>query len=102
MKLLTFLALAALVHGPLSPFLPTAFEATLFYGVGAPRNTPREIVDMLNRTINAGLAQPAVRERLARLDGMLLPGTSQDLGELIAAETAKWRKVIEAARIVAD
>ena len=102
------LAVTSAARAAALPDLPTVaqflpgFEATLFYGVGAPRNTPGEIVDTLNRTINAGLAQPAVRERLARLDGMLLPGTSQDLGELIAAETAKWRKVIEAARIVAD
>ena len=102
------LAVTSATRAPALPDLPTVaqflpgFEATLFYGVGAPRNTPREIIDALNRAINAGLAQPAIRDRLASLDGMLLPGTPRDLGELVAAETAKWRKVIEAAHIEAD
>src|SRR5512138_2598282 len=82
-------------------FLP-GFEATLFYGVGAPRNTPPEIIDTLNSAINAGLAEPSIQQRLARLDGMLLAGSPLDFGGLIAAETEKWRRVIKVAKIRRD
>ena len=85
----------------ISQFLP-GFEATLFYGVGVPRNTPAGIIETLNSAINAGLAQPAIQERLARLDGMLLGGKPSDFAGLIAAETDKWRRVIKAAKIRAD
>ena len=79
-------------------FLP-GFEATLFYGVGAPKRTPASIVATLSDEINAGLAQPSIRARLDDLDGMLIGGTPDDFARLIADETEKWRKVIESANI---
>jgi tripartite-type tricarboxylate transporter receptor subunit TctC len=82
-------------------FLP-GFEATLFYGVGAPRGTPESIVVKLNHEINAGLAQPSIRARLDDLDGIVIGGTPADFARLIADDTEKWRKVIEAANIKAE
>lgn len=82
-------------------FLP-GFEASLFYGMSAPRETPAPVIETLNREINAGLADPSIQSRLARLDGMILGGTPAGFGKLVADETQKWRKVIEAANIRAD
>jgi len=79
-------------------FLP-GFEASLVYGLGVPKNTPPEIVDKLNKEINAGLADPNVKARLADLDGTVLGGSPADFGKLIADETEKWRKVIRLANI---
>jgi tripartite-type tricarboxylate transporter receptor subunit TctC len=79
-------------------FLP-GFEASLVYGLGVPKNTPPEIVDKLNKEINAGLADPNVKARLADLDGTVLGGSPADFGKLIAEETEKWRKVIRLANI---
>jgi tripartite-type tricarboxylate transporter receptor subunit TctC len=83
---------------PLGDFLP-GFEASLMYGLGVPKNTPAEIVDKLNKEVNAGLADPNVKARLAGLDGALLGGSPADFGKLIAEETEKWRKVIRLANI---
>jgi tripartite-type tricarboxylate transporter receptor subunit TctC len=69
------------------------------YGIGAPRNTPAEIVDKLNKEVNAALADPKMRARLADLGGTPLPGSSVDFGKLIADETEKWGKVIKSAGI---
>jgi tripartite-type tricarboxylate transporter receptor subunit TctC len=79
-------------------FLPS-FEASLVYGLGAPKNTPPEIVDKLNKEINAGLADPNVKARLADLDGTVLGGSPADFGKLIAEETEKWHRVIRLANI---
>ena len=82
------------------PDLPTVgdfvpgYEASLMDGVGAPKNTPAEIVDKLNKEINAGLADPKIKARLADLGGTVLPGSPADFGKLIADETEKWAKVI--------
>ena len=85
----------------LSDFVP-GFEATSWYGVGAPRNTPSEIIEKLNKEINAGLADPKMKMRLADLGGTVLPGSPADFGKLIADETEKWGKVIRAANVKAD
>ena len=82
-------------------FLP-GFEASLVYGLGVPKNTPPEIVDKLNKEINAGLADPNVKARLAELDGTVLGGSPADFGTLIAEETEKWRKVIRLANIKSE
>jgi tripartite-type tricarboxylate transporter receptor subunit TctC len=82
-------------------FLP-GYEASIWFGVGAPRNTPSEIVDRLNREINAGLADPTIKARLAEQGGTVLPGSPADFGRLIADETEKWGKVIRAANIKAE
>jgi tripartite-type tricarboxylate transporter receptor subunit TctC len=79
-------------------FLP-GYESSGWYGVGAPRNTPAEIVDRLNREINAGLAEPKIKARLADLGGTTLVGSPVDFGKLIIDETEKWAKVVRAANI---
>lgn len=79
-------------------FLP-GYEASGWYGVGAPKNTPVDIVEKLNKEINAGLADPKVKARLAELGGIVLAGSPADFGRLIAEETKKWGKVIQAANI---
>ena len=79
-------------------FLP-GYEASAFYGVGAPKNTPAEIVDRLNKEINAAIADPKIRARLDDLASMALAGSPTDFGKHIADETEKWGKVIRAANI---
>jgi tripartite-type tricarboxylate transporter receptor subunit TctC len=82
----------------ISEFVP-GYESSGYFGFGVPKNTPAEIVDRLNREINAGLADPRLKSRLADLGGMTLAGTPADLGMLNAEETDKWAKVIRAANI---
>jgi tripartite-type tricarboxylate transporter receptor subunit TctC len=79
-------------------FLP-AYEASNWWGVAAPKNTPVEIVNKLNSEINAASADPKMKARLADLSGMSLAGSPADFGKLIAEETDKWGKVIRAAKI---
>jgi tripartite-type tricarboxylate transporter receptor subunit TctC len=79
-------------------FLP-GYEASAWYGIGAPRNAPAEIVDKLNREINAALADPKLKARLADVGGDVLALSPVDFGKLIADETEKWGKVIRAANI---
>jgi tripartite-type tricarboxylate transporter receptor subunit TctC len=81
-----------------SEFLP-GFEASAWNAVGAPNGTPAEIVDKLNREINAGLVDPKIRARIADLGGTALAGSPAEVGKLIADETEKWGKVIRAANI---
>jgi tripartite-type tricarboxylate transporter receptor subunit TctC len=71
------------------------YEASAFYGMSAPKGAPPEIIDKLNKEINAALADPKVKARLADLGGMLVPGSPADFGTLVAAETDKWAKVIK-------
>ena len=79
-------------------FVP-GYEASSVFGLGAPRNTSAEIIDKLNKEINAALADPQFKARLAALDGTMLGGSPADFGKLIADETEKWGKVIRAANI---
>jgi tripartite-type tricarboxylate transporter receptor subunit TctC len=79
-------------------FVP-GYEASTLFGLGAPKNTPAEIIDKLNKEINAGLADPKMKARLADLDGTVLGGSPADFGKLIAKEIEKWGKVIRAANI---
>jgi tripartite-type tricarboxylate transporter receptor subunit TctC len=79
-------------------FLP-GYEASNWYGVGIPKNTPAEIIDKLNKEINAGLADPKMKARLADLGGTPLPGSPAQFGKLIVDETEKWGKVIKFAGI---
>jgi tripartite-type tricarboxylate transporter receptor subunit TctC len=81
-----------------SDFLP-GYEASGIYGVGAPMNTPAEIIDRLNSETNAALADPKIQGRLADLGGLRLAGSPADFGKLIAEETEKWGKVVRAANI---
>ena len=84
-----------------SEFVP-GFEASSWFGIAAPKATPGDIVESLNRTTNAGLADATIKARLADMGGMLLAGSPADFGTLIAGETEKWGKVIRAAGITAQ
>ena len=79
-------------------FLP-GYEGSNWYGLGVPKATPAEIVNKLNKEVNAALDDPKMKARLADLGGTVLPGTPADFGKLIADETEKWAKVIRAANI---
>jgi tripartite-type tricarboxylate transporter receptor subunit TctC len=93
---------AALPHLPtVSEFVP-GYEASQWYGIGAPKNTPAEIVAKLNTEINATLADPKMQARLADLGGMVIAGSPADFGKLLADEMEKWAKVIRAANIKAE
>jgi tripartite-type tricarboxylate transporter receptor subunit TctC len=82
-------------------FLP-GYEASNWLGIGAPKGTPAEIVDKLNKEINAGLADPKMKARLSDQGGTVIPGSAADFGQLIAADTEKWAIVIRAANIKPD
>jgi tripartite-type tricarboxylate transporter receptor subunit TctC len=90
------------------PDLPTVaefvpgFEASAWFGLAAPRNTPIGIVEKLNKEINAGLADPKLKARFADLGAAALGGSPAEFGQFIADETEKWGKVIRAANIEAD
>ena len=70
------------------------FETASFYGVGAPRGTPRQIVDLLNREINAALADPVIKQRFGELGAIPLAGDASEFGAMLATETERWRKVV--------
>ena len=75
------------------------YEAGGWQGIGVPKNTPTEIVDKLNKEINAALADPKIKARLAALGVTILQGSPADFGKLIADDTEKWGKVIKSAGI---
>jgi tripartite-type tricarboxylate transporter receptor subunit TctC len=81
-----------------SDFVP-GYEASGWFGLGAPRNTPSKIINLLNTEVNVGLVTPKLRAQLATLGGMPLSGTPADFGDLVAHETAKWGRVIRVASI---
>jgi len=94
------LAVATTTRLEALPDIPTVadylpgYEASSFHGIGAPRGTPAEIVDKLNKEINSALADPGMKARLADLGGMPLIGSPADFAKLIAEETEKWAKVV--------
>jgi tripartite-type tricarboxylate transporter receptor subunit TctC len=102
------LAVTIATRSPVLPDLPTVaefvpgYEFSFWTGVGAPRNTPAEIVDKLNTEINAALADPKMKARLAEWGATALPGSPADFGKLIAEETDKWGKVVKFAGVKAD
>jgi tripartite-type tricarboxylate transporter receptor subunit TctC len=81
-----------------SEFVP-GFEASQWIGIGAPKNTPKGIIDGLDHEINSGLADVSIQARITDLGGAVLPGSSAEFGEYIADETEKWGKVIRFADI---
>ncbi len=99
------LAVTSTTRSALLPEIPTVdqfvpgFEAGHWVGIGAPKNTPVEIVERLNRDINAGLADATLTARIAELGGVALPGSPVDFGKFVAAETKKWGDVIKFANI---
>ena len=102
------LAVTTATRSPDLPDIPTVgdfvpgYEASAVFGIVAPRDTPADTVDKLNKEINAGLADPNIKTRLARLGGTVLAGSAADFGKLFAEETEKWGKVIRAANIKAE
>jgi tripartite-type tricarboxylate transporter receptor subunit TctC len=102
------LAVTTAMRLPALPEIPTVsefvpgYEASNWVGIGAPKSTPSEIINKLNREINAGLADPKLTARLADLGETVLPGSPADLGTLIVSDTEKWAKVIRAANIKAE
>jgi tripartite-type tricarboxylate transporter receptor subunit TctC len=82
----------------LSDFLP-GYEASFWDGFGAPKNTPVEVVERLNREINAALASPRIKARFAELGGSVFAGSPAEFGKFIAEETDKWGRVIRTANI---
>jgi tripartite-type tricarboxylate transporter receptor subunit TctC len=99
------LAVTSAVRAEALPDLPTVgdfvpgVEANQWYGIVAPKGTPAAIIDRLNKEINAGLADPKMKARLAALGGTVLPGSPADFAKLLADETEKWGNVIRAANI---
>ena len=82
-------------------FVP-GYDASVWYGLGAPRNTPTDIIEMLNKEINAALVYPELKARLADLGGVPMSMTAAEFNKFVAAETQKWAKVIRAANIKLD
>ena len=99
------LAVTTATRSETLPDIPTVgefvpgYEASAWYGVGVPKNTPADVVSRLNQEINFGLADPKMKARLAELGGTVLPGSPADFGKLLADETEKWAKVIKTAGI---
>jgi tripartite-type tricarboxylate transporter receptor subunit TctC len=75
-------------------FFP-GYDASQWYGIAAPKNTPAEIVDRLNKEVSAGLADSKLKTRFADLGGTVLPSSPADFGKFIAEETEKWAKVVK-------
>jgi len=102
------LAVTTATRSEALPDMPTVdefvpgYESSGWYGVGGPTGTPAEIVNKLNNEINAALADPQLKARLADLGGTVIAGSPSDFGKFIAAETEKWGKVVRAANIKAD
>jgi tripartite-type tricarboxylate transporter receptor subunit TctC len=102
------LAVTTAARSNLFPDVPTVgeflpgYEASVWFGIGAPRDTPAEIVDKLNKEINAGLADPALKARIGDLGGTPLTMSSAEFEKLIAADTEKWGKVVRAANITLE
>ena len=95
------LAVTSARRSQLLPDLPTVgdfvpgYATSALQGVGASRNTPAEIINKLNKEINAGLADPKIKTRVADMGGTVLAGSPADFGKLIADETEKWGKVVK-------
>jgi tripartite-type tricarboxylate transporter receptor subunit TctC len=102
------LAVTSATRSAVLPDVPTlgeilpGFEASAWGGIGAPKNTPAEIIEKLNKEINTALADPKIKARFADVGGMVIPGSPAAFGKLIADETEKWGKVIRAANIKAE
>ena len=99
------LAVTGTARSPLLPDVPVladtipGYEASALFGMGAPKNTPKAVIEKLNKEINAVLAEPAIKARLLDLGGEPLIGTPEAFGAMIVAETDKWKKVIEEAKV---
>jgi tripartite-type tricarboxylate transporter receptor subunit TctC len=94
------LAVTTAVRSGELPDVPTVgetvkdYEASAWFGMGAPKGTPRAIIDKLNAEVNAILAEPAMKAKLAEMGGILMNGTPEDFGKIVESETEKWAKVV--------
>jgi tripartite-type tricarboxylate transporter receptor subunit TctC len=99
------LAVTTAARSDALPDVPTVadtvpgYEASAWFGVGVPKGTPPEIIQKLNKELNAALADPKIKARLAELGGAPMPGTPADFGKVIAEETEKWSKVVKASGV---
>ena len=99
------LAVTSATRSDVLPDIPTVgdfvpgYEASAFWGIGAPRNTPAEIIDTLNKEINAVLSNPESQKRLAEGGGTVFVGSPADFGKFVSDETEKWAKVVKFAGI---
>jgi tripartite-type tricarboxylate transporter receptor subunit TctC len=88
-------------RNPALPDVPTVadtvpgYEASAWFGIGAPKGTPADVIEKLNKTVNAALADPKMKAKLADLGGIPMGGTPTDFGKIMAAETAKWEKAVK-------
>jgi tripartite-type tricarboxylate transporter receptor subunit TctC len=95
------LAVTTAARSPALPDVPVVadfvpgYEASAWFGIGVPKGTPMPIIERLNREINAGLADPKVRDKLVDLGGMLMGGTPAEFGKVVVEETEKWAKVVK-------
>jgi tripartite-type tricarboxylate transporter receptor subunit TctC len=102
------IAVTTAVREKTLPDVPTVaetvpgYEASAWFGMAVPKGTPRPIIDKLNKTINEALADPGVQAKLAELGGTLIPGTPEDFGKIVQAETDKWAKVVKATGATAE
>jgi tripartite-type tricarboxylate transporter receptor subunit TctC len=102
------LAVTTAQRAPMLPDVPTVaetvpgFEASAWFGMGAPKGTPREIVEKLNKEVNEALADPKILARVAELGGVPIVVTPEGFGEVIKAETEKWSKVVEFSGVKLD
>jgi tripartite-type tricarboxylate transporter receptor subunit TctC len=102
------LAVTTAVPDKALPGVPTVaetipgYEASAWFGMAVPKGTPQPIIDKLNKAVNEALADPATQAKLAELGGTLIPGTPEDFGKIIAAETDKWSKVVKATGATAE
>jgi tripartite-type tricarboxylate transporter receptor subunit TctC len=96
------LAVTSAQRSPALPDVPTVadtvpgYEATAWFGIGMPRNSPREAIMKVNAAVNQALADPAIKAKLLELGGVPIPGTPEDFGKVIVEETEKWAKVVKA------
>jgi tripartite-type tricarboxylate transporter receptor subunit TctC len=93
---------AALPGVPTVDATVPGYEATAWFGMGAPKGTPRAIIEKLNAEVNRALADPKMKEKLAELGGRTIPGTPEDFGKVMAEETARWEKVVKASGAKVD
>jgi tripartite-type tricarboxylate transporter receptor subunit TctC len=102
------LAVTTAMRNKALPDVPTVgetvpgYEASAWFGMSVPKGTPRAIIDKLNKQINAALADPGIQAKFADLGGVLIPGTPEDFGKIIAEETEKWSKVVKATGATAE
>ncbi len=95
------LAVTTATRAPELPDVPTVgetakdYEASAWFGIGVPKKTPKEIIDKLNSEINAVLAEPAMKARIAEMGGVSMAGSPADFGKVVVAETEKWAKVVK-------